>query len=639
MLHTPVKSINGNMKISIKIWFKKYYLDLFFICFLILCFFLVIVVIRDYGPSYDEPILYEYAKFLPSAYIKAAFHQQFSGIFEIGDKYVRYYGTSYLLIGELTLRFLTKFLSFSLFDGWHILNFSTFLLGAYGLFWICKRFTTKFASFIAGILYITQPLLWGHGVMNPKDTPFAALFILAVASGIKMVDLSNAESSNESPQYAIMHFFTGKWYSKFLTFLAIIPILDRVFSNFISSPVVSIILENLILKHDSSKIANWFYSKAQRLDSYPDLYLEKFLSQINLFEFIFIFILVIIIILIFIMNSTTFQRQVLFSGIILGITISIRTLGPAAGVLVLVFWLISEKTKNIIPPLIAYTFTACFSAYLLWPYLWANPIFNYWKSFSVMANFPWSGSVRFEGIDWLATSLPSYYLPKLIGIQLTIPSLILLFSGTITVMVKLIRQKMNKHLLIPLLWFYIPLFSWIIFRPNTYDNFRQFLFIVPPIFILAAIGFDEMIQRIQPHIIKVLICVAILIPGIIAGSLQHPYEYIYYNGFVGWTANIERNYESDYWNTALCGAGKFLDPLISNSTEIAVTNIGLGTILKACINKQPILLAERAEISKIDPDYSVISTRWDDDIDYFRWMTPIYTIKIGNTDLLVIKQK
>jgi hypothetical protein len=62
-------------------------------------------------------------------------------------------------------------------------------------------------------------------------------------------------------------------------------------------------------------------------------------------------------------------------------------------------------------------------------------------------------------------------------------------------------------------------------------------------------------------------------------------------------------------------------------------------MFKNCANPDFQILVERAEISKINPDYSVIYTRYGDDQDYFRSMKVIKTIGRGKTVFLVIKAK
>lgn len=618
-------------------WVSNNKLDLLFVSILILSLIIVVIFIHDYGASFDEPFLYEYAEILPSAYIKNALNQPITSILDFYN--FRYYGTAYLILGEIITHFLAIFPSFGLFDQWHLINFSFFLLGVYGLYWLCKKFTGKLAAFIAGLLYLTQPLLWGHGVMNPKDTPFATFFILSIASGIKMVDLYKTNITNKSHHKIVYQSIIKSWFGKIALFLTIFSFLDTAIKNFLIKPIISFLLQQIIKQRYSSDFANWIYSKAQNLDSQPDLYLHKFVNQINAFEIIFIVLVVGLIIIICLKNSNSFQRWVVIAGIILGFTLSIRTLGPAAGLLVLVYWWIKEKKKRIFLPFIAYSGISFITAVVLWPALWDNPLLNFLISFIVMTKFPWNGTVRFEGIDFPATSLPWYYLPKLIGLQLSIPVLILLAAGSVLLIKEISHKRKHGPNMISLLWFFIPIIGWMLFRPNTYDNFRQFLFIIPPVFIIVATAIQRIFQSIDSKIMRGSICFVILFPGIISGILLHPYEYIYYNGFAEWTPNIKEKYESDYWLTGFCEAGKYLDPFISNSTKVAVTQPIAGILLSNCMENKPAFLIEREEVSKIDPDYSVISTRWDDDVDYFRWMTPIHTISIGKTELLVIKQK
>lgn len=44
------------------------------------------------------------------------------------------------------------------------------------------------AAFATAVLFSTQPLLWGHTFINPKDPPFLTLFLPSVCLGFEMVD-------------------------------------------------------------------------------------------------------------------------------------------------------------------------------------------------------------------------------------------------------------------------------------------------------------------------------------------------------------------------------------------------------------------------------------------------------------------
>lgn len=606
---------------------------------ILLCSLLVMLfTLHDYGAGFDEPLLYQYANFLPSTYIKAAYGLPQPGFSDFGD--LKYYGTSYILVGNLAVKLLNVIGGLDLYDRWHIVNFITFLSGSAVLFWLCKKFSSPLAAFAATLLYLTQPLLWGHAIMNPKDIPFATFFLFSVAAGVKMVD-----EIKRNPGH---HPFTGKrvkaffrhWYACLAAVLSGLLILDRAANHLFTLPLARSLINSLITLPASSPVKQFILSKAQHFGSLPaEQYVSKLMLQVSLVESILIAALILVAFGILVHRLNLAQRWILIAGVTLGFTTGIRTLGPAAGVLVLIYWIAQTKFKKLIPQAVFYFLVATIATYLLWPYLWQAPLSRFIESFSIMTHFPWPGSVLFEGVEYTAGALPWYYLPKLIGIQFTIPVLLLLFVATVTSIRELFKHGFaGNNTLILLIWFYFPLFTWMILRPNTYDNFRQFLFIIPPIFILISIALDALVNRTHSVYFRTGVLICLILPGIIAGVIQHPYEYIYYNSMVGWSQNIGRNYEADYWSTSFCEAGRFLNPMVTDASRVAFTNDVLAELFQRCITQKPQILVERAEISTISPDYSVISTRWGDDIDYFRWMPVIKTIKIGSTDLLVIKQ-
>jgi hypothetical protein len=108
------------------------------------------------------------------------------------------------------------------------------------------------------------------------------------------------------------------------------------------------------------------------------------------------------------------------------------------------------------------------------------------------------------------------------------------------------RSKNIELLAFTLAWFVLPLAALIILRPTLYDNFRQAFFIVPPIFFMAGLAFD-LVRR--PVLQGVLIALLIL-PGLVAGMRLHPYEYVYYNQFIGGADAVADRFELDYWGTS-----------------------------------------------------------------------------------------
>ncbi len=150
-----------------------------------------LLVYRDYGASWDEPEYYEYATSIRYAY---ALKDHLEQDFRIDDAYGsvspfhKFYGPAYLLLAGSLVELLRGSIPGSDFDLWHLVNFLTFLAGGACLFGLARRWMSPWASLGVMLLYILQPVLWGHAFVNPKDIPFTTFFIAAVLAGYGMVE-------------------------------------------------------------------------------------------------------------------------------------------------------------------------------------------------------------------------------------------------------------------------------------------------------------------------------------------------------------------------------------------------------------------------------------------------------------------
>ena len=165
-----------------------------------------------------------------------------------------------------------------------------------------------------------------------------------------------------------------------------------------------------------------------------------------------------------------------------------------------------------------------------------------------MSKYPWQGQVLFNGILYNSTAIPRSYLPVLLGIQMTEPVWFLFAAGLgLTLWQAARRQARSIELLVlTALWFLLPCLGFIFTRSPLYDNFRQVFFILPPVFLMAGMVFE----RISRPVCKAAFILLCLAPGIIAGLQLHPYEYIYYNRFIGGETGAFRRFELDYWGTS-----------------------------------------------------------------------------------------
>ncbi len=139
----------------------------------------------DYGESWDEADIYRYSEYATQAY-RFFLHPADLPAF---DTNLNLYGPAYYVAAGLIANgFMALHPAWSQINAWHFTYFLTFLAGALALYLLCTRWMSELAALGAALLFLSQPLLWGHAFINPKDIPFMTIFTAAVYSGFKMVD-------------------------------------------------------------------------------------------------------------------------------------------------------------------------------------------------------------------------------------------------------------------------------------------------------------------------------------------------------------------------------------------------------------------------------------------------------------------
>ncbi|MCL5429727.1 MAG: hypothetical protein M1347_08030 [Chloroflexi bacterium] len=145
-------------------------------------------VFTDYGESWDENSIFIYAANTAKAYGtlfgEGEMHPSLYGPFNL-----RFYGPFFFVLarGIATVGH-DIFPRINELDFWHLAYFLSFQLALTGLYALCVRWVSRWAALGATLLFNTQPLLWGHAFINPKDIPFLAFFLISVVCGLWAVD-------------------------------------------------------------------------------------------------------------------------------------------------------------------------------------------------------------------------------------------------------------------------------------------------------------------------------------------------------------------------------------------------------------------------------------------------------------------
>jgi hypothetical protein len=263
---------------------------------------------------------------------------------------------------------------------------------------------------------------------------------------------------------------------------------------------------------------------------------------------------------------------VLAAAAILGVTVSTRAAGPLAGVLVAIYAGIRLQKKSI-PLLTSYVALAAGVTYATWPYLWPAPLERLVQSLQTMSSFPFLVRTQFMGAFYAATELPWFYVPVILGIQLTEPTVVLTLAGLILTIWLVLRRKARAAsagavLSLFIAWTLLPVVAILGSGGGLYDNARQLFFLLPPLFLLVGIAL-EALERLVPSRVLMLLCLGLLaLPGVWSSFRLHPYEYVYYNGLVGGTGGAYGRYEMDYWATSYAEVRDWLNDHAPSDSKI-----------------------------------------------------------------------
>ena len=360
---------------------------------------------------------------------------------------------------------------------------------------------------------------------------------------------------------------------------------------------------------------------------------------------------------------------IIIPAMILGITTSIRVLGPLAGLLVLTYavFILGKRMAAFLPPLMLYGVIALLAMFITWPFLWENPIARFTEVSRFMSDNPTNLSVLFGGEIYRAGELPRRYLPFMLAVTLTEPVWPLFIFGLLTGYWKLIKKNRDMSASLPeespseawrslrtsldvtvirnnlvsltlvLLWFVTLVAYVLVRRPSMYDGLRHFLFILPPVFIFTGLACEFLLDHIAPSWLRAGLILVLIAPGF-AGIIQlHPYEYTYYNSFVGGTSGVFRQYETDYWLTCYKEAVEKLDQTASNPANLYVHR---EAYIAAYYANKGISVDElRGALEEVKPgDYILVNTRTNEDRKVFKDAPIVMQIARGGAIFCTMRQ-
>lgn len=190
---------------------------------------------------------------------------------------------------------------------------------------------------------------------------------------------------------------------------------------------------------------------------------------------------------------------------------------------------------------------------IAWPWAQLDPIVRPVQAIAAASHFGWDGVMLFAGTTVRSTALPASYLPT--WFLVTTPEFygVALLLG-IAALAATWRSAARSGGATVLASIVIPLLGVFLTRPVLYDGLRHFLFLFPPLAVLAGLSLDRFLSVERfPLPIRAAGVVAFGVSAVLTARdivALHPYQYVYFNRFSGGTAAAVGRYETDYWGAS-----------------------------------------------------------------------------------------
>lgn len=549
-----------------------------------------VIIVKDFGTSIDEYRQKLYADQMLDAYL-GKFDPMATGSFK------RFYGPFFSVLSTISTKLLVKWpLHLESYQAFHLSYYLAFVLGCIALYAVLLRYVGWLAATVGTLLFASQPVMFGHAFINPKDIPMMAFFAVSMTLGfyaaqglessawVNHARYPNPGNSEKSHGHLIANPLAGTRGAVVLVVLIVtlvVSIADLAFTH------VSLAWASRLLHLAYEDNAPFFVDALFRLiaqDAWKtplSAYFPKLLSFYVFSGSAWISLLILAVVwayarvalgirLVDLVHRYRSWILLIVAAAALGMTVSIRVGGLFAGALIacLIVW--SYDFRGAVVAAL-YGIVGWAVSVATWPFLWGDPVSRLVTSVWVMGDFPHETSVLFRGTNYNSTHLPWDYVAWLMLIQFTLPLFPLVCYGTFRAFAgRRFAAVQKREFAILCLWFLVPMGAYVILRPTLYGNFRQLLFISPPLFIMATLGFQGLWEFLRLPLLRALLLVAVLAPGLVGILRLHPYEYVYYNALVGGTRGAFQQYEMDYWCTSLREAALELNRFAGQGDEVAV---------------------------------------------------------------------
>jgi hypothetical protein len=212
-----------------------------------------------------------------------------------------------------------------------------------------------------------------------------------------------------------------------------------------------------------------------------------------------------------------------------------------------------------------------------WPWSALAPL-NPIRGLMSFCDFGYDIRTVLDGTIYRMATVPRWYVPAYLLIKVPLlmiagTALALTFTAIPSFAGGAMPDRRRRDLALIAVAAFFPVLCEVVAHGPAFCGLRHFLFVLPPLAILAGVGLDLAATRAngwrRPAGAALL---AVIVAGFSWNAITlyrlHPYEYVVYNPLVGGLSGASRRYAMDYWFTVMPEAVDGLETYLAKTEPV-----------------------------------------------------------------------